>query len=292
MHAKREGPASDGTTAGDTTSRWRRRWGVRVAVSIVLLVTIVAGIVAWEFRDEGGAAPNYFARDPVLRAAPIRIYRADRARAFLWFFGNDLGFWGAQQRLAVSLAGRGVDVVGFDLRAWLATRPRESAPERARAFREAMADLISRAERELGDSTLPVVVAGHSVGAEVALYMVADRPPPRLRGVVALSPGSRGHLRITAADLAFGEPTEPGSFAIDSVLHAIRGDLRVAIVRGANDRLRSVDSLLLAERPETRRVVIPLAAHSMKRLFIAGPMIEKAVEWAAGIETTRLVTRR
>ena len=76
---------------------------------------IAAGVVAWNIReDAAGVPPNYVARDPVLRAAPVRMYRADRARAFVWFFGNDIGFWGAQQRLAASLARRGVDVVGAD----------------------------------------------------------------------------------------------------------------------------------------------------------------------------------
>ncbi len=259
----------------------RRRGVSRVKAIAAVLFVIAAGVIAWQVREESaGAPPNYVARDPVLRAAALRVYRADSARALVWFFGNDIGFWGAQQRLAAALADRGVDVVGVDLRAWFASRPHESAAARARAFRLGMRDLMQRAARELGDSASPVLLAGHSVGAEVALWLAASDPPARLSGVVAISPGSRGHLKVSASDLAFGEPTEPGSFAVDSVLRAIGADVRVALVRGANDRLRSVDSLLLAARPGLRHVVIPLASHSMKRLVIAGPMIEGAVGWA------------
>lgn len=264
----------------------RRRVGrVRArAIGIVaLLGVLLIGAVLWQVHGSAaGVPPNYRPRDAALRAAPLRFYHAAHPWALVWFIGNDIGFWGAQQRLAASLAERGADVVGVDVRAWFAARPRESAEQRAAAFRRGMHDLMARSRRELGDTSVPLVIAGHSVGAEVALWLAAADPPAGLRGVVAISPGSRGHLRISASDLAFGEPTEPGSFAVDSVLHAIPAAVRVALVRGANDRLRSVDSMLVAARPALRHVMIPLAAHSMKRLFIAGPMIAEAVDWAAG----------
>jgi pimeloyl-ACP methyl ester carboxylesterase len=263
---------------GVATARTRRR---RVVVAVVLLLCIVAGVWVARAVGDAGAPPNYAARDAALRAAPLRFYRADHARAFVWFLGNDVGFWGAQQRLAASLATHDMDVVGFDLRAWLATRPNESPDVRADAFRGAMQDLIARSRRELGDTALPLVLAGHSVGAEVALWLAAADTIP-WRGVVAISPGSRGHLKVTASDLAFGEPTEPGSFAVDSVVHAIASAIRVAVVRGASDRLRGVDASLVRARPELRLEVVPLAGHSMRRLFIAGPMIENAMGWAAG----------
>ncbi len=232
------------------------------------------------FGDAAAGAPaNYEARDPALRREPLRFYRADRARALVWFYGNDVGFWGAQQRLAAQLAAGGYDVVGMDLRAWLARRPGEDAAVRAAAFRTAMSDLQGRAARELGDTLLPVVLAGHSVGAEVALWQGAMAPPPRLAGVVAISPGTRGHLRVTPSDLAYGEPTEPGSFAVSDMVRDVPAAVRVAIVRGVNDPLRGADSLLVPARPTVHRVLVPLAGHSMRRLIIAGPLIAGAIDW-------------
>ncbi|MHB1312758.1 MAG: serine aminopeptidase domain-containing protein [Gemmatimonadaceae bacterium] len=226
-----------------------------------------------------GAPANYQPRDAVLRRAPLRFYRSQHPRALVWFFGNDIGFWGPQQRLAAQLADGGYDVVGMDLRAWLAQRPHEPAAAREAAFRSGMADLQSRAARELGDTLLPVVLAGHSVGAEVALWQGAMAPPHGLAGVVAISPGTRGHLRVTTSDLAFGEPTEPGSFAVAQMVHEVPAGVRVAIVRGSSDRLRGADSLLVPARPGLHRVIVPLAGHSMRRLLIAGPLIAGAIDW-------------
>jgi len=244
------------------------------------MLTVVAVLAIRQFDDiTAGAAPNHVARDPRLRAAPLRIYRAAHSpRALVWFFGNDVGFWGAQQRLAASLAAKGFDVVGMDLRAWFSQRPAESPAARAGAFTAAMADLQRRMTRELGDTLLPFVLAGHSSGAEEAIWLAATAPPPRLTGVVAISPGARGHLKMTAGDLAFREPTEPGSFAIDSMLRAIPIEVRVALVRGSGDPLRGADSLLTRSR-RVHRIVVPLAGHSMRRLTIAGPMIADAMEW-------------
>ena len=229
-----------------------------------------------------GAPPNYAARDAVLRMAPLRFYRAEHPRALVWFFGNDIGFWGAQQRLARSLSARGYDVVGMDIRAWFGRRPPESPAVRDASLRAALQTLQRRAARELGDTALPLVLAGHSLGAELALWQAATGRPPGLVGVVAVSPGARSHLRVTAMDLANKDPTEPGSFAVDSMVREVPAAVRVALVRGAGDRLRTADTRLEAARPGLHRVVIPFAGHSMRRLLIAGPMIEHAVDWAAG----------
>lgn len=259
-----------------------RRWLRPALTAAAVLVLLGAGVFS-RFEDvTAGVRPTYLARDPVLRRAPLRFYRAAQPHALVWFFGNDVGFWGAQQRLAKSLADAGLDVVGMDLRAWFAARPAEPPERRAAAFRAAMSDLLARASRELGDTLLPLVLAGHSSGAEEAVWLAAQEPPPRLAGVVAISPGSRGHLKMTASDLAFGEPTERGSFAVDSMLRAIPAGVRVSLVRGASDRLRSADSVLVPSRPGLHRVLVPLAGHSMRRLFIAGPMIVDAMDWTIG----------
>ena len=254
--------------------RWLR-WSIGAVLGLIIAV-----FAASRFVDASAGAPaNYQPRDRVLRLAPLRFYRSATPRALVWFFGNDVGFWGAQQRLAAQLAAGGYDVVGMDLRAWLAQRPTESPAARATAFRSAMADLQGRAARELGDTLLPVVLAGHSVGAEVALWQGAMAPPRALVGIVAISPGERGHLRVTATDLAYGEPTEPGSFAVAQMVRDVAPAVRVAIVRGASDPLRGADSLLVPARPGLHRVMVPLAGHSMRRLLIAGPLIAGAIGW-------------
>jgi hypothetical protein len=53
-----------------------------------------------------------------------------------------------------------------------------------------------------------VVLGGHSIGAELAIWTAAHDTVPLLAGVLAMSPGERGHLRVTLGDLAEREPTE------------------------------------------------------------------------------------
>lgn len=108
------------------------------------------------------------------------------------------------------------------------------------ALRVELRALQGRARRELGDTALPLILAGHSLGGELALWQAATGAPPALAGVVAISPGARSHLRVTAMDLANREPSEPGSFAVDSMVRAVAPCVRVAIVRGDGDPLRIV----------------------------------------------------
>ncbi len=267
-----------------TSSRrrwWRSRW---VWGSALAGVAALAALAALRVFDDGmgGAPPNYRARNAALRLAPLRFYRAEHPTALVWFFGNDVGFWGAQQRLARSLSERGYDVVGMDIRTWFAQRPPETVADRAAVLRIALRNLQLVAARELGDTTLPLVLAGHSLGAELALWQAATGNPRKLAGVVAISPGARSHLRVTALDLANKEPSEPGSFAVDSMVRAVPPGVRVAIVRGSGDPLQGADVALVLARPDLHRVVIPLAGHSMRHLLIAGPMIAHAIDWAAG----------
>ncbi|MCX5760810.1 MAG: hypothetical protein NTW72_04785, partial [Gemmatimonadetes bacterium] len=138
------------------------------------------------------------------------------------------------------------------------------------------------AARELGDTAMPLILAGHSLGGELALWQAATAPPLGLAGVVAISPGARGHLRVTLTDLANKEPTEPGSFAVDEILRAVPPHVRVALVRGDGDPLRGADAALVLARPSLHRVIIPLAGHSLRHLVIAGPMIASAIDWASG----------
>jgi pimeloyl-ACP methyl ester carboxylesterase len=142
--------------------------------------------------------------------------------------------------------------------------------------------LLAEVAHELGDDSSSIILAGHSFGADVAIWTAAHSPPPRLEGVLLLSPTQRGHLRVTLEDLAnISHPSEPGSFAVADLVSEVQKVHPVAIMRGSSDRLRSDDSALvaLASRPDlhVRYTLIPLAGHSLRGLFIAGPMIAHAL---------------
>ncbi|HEU4564618.1 MAG TPA: hypothetical protein VFS05_08215 [Gemmatimonadaceae bacterium] len=231
------------------------------------------------------ATAPYVPRDAALRSAPVYIYPAagtsgSPPRALVLFFGNDVGFWSAHQRTAELLAAHGMSVVGLDLRRYLAPLPTDEGA-RERTFAEGVLSLIAAARRELHAERSPLVLAGRSFGAEVALWTAAHACPPRLAGVLALGPGLRGHLRITAKDLAnLGEPLEPGSFAVADALRSLPPAVRVAVVRGAHDHYGYADSALqTAGGARLRRLVVPSAGHSLKHLSLAGPAILGAADW-------------
>lgn len=228
------------------------------------------------------AKPPYVPRDVALRRQPLFFYPATTptTHAYVVFFGNDVGFWDAHDRLARRLADNGYDVVGVDVKRVIEGLP--PAPgARARAFADSTTWMIQRSAHELGSDTLPLVLAGHSYGADLALWLAATRPPPRLVGVLALGPTARSHFYVTMLDRAnVRDPTEPGSFAIASEIAAVPPHVRIALVRGEGDHRAPIDSSLRAAGgARLHYTVIPFAGHSLKSLTIAGPMIEHALGW-------------
>jgi alpha-beta hydrolase superfamily lysophospholipase len=219
----------------------------------------------------------------MLRALPVFLYpaRSSPPRAVIFFFGNDVGFWRAHQELAERLVRQGYAVAGFDVRKWMERLP--DAPWQARdsAFAAGIRPIMSRAVAELAPGGAPVVVAGHSTGAEIALWTAAHAPPAGMAGVLVMSPGGRGHLRITLADLAnAGDPTDAGSFDVPAQVAALPPSMRVALVRGQHDQYRYADSAFAADGGDRyRHLLVPLAGHSMKSLFVAGPVIETGLAW-------------
>lgn len=228
------------------------------------------------------ARARYVARDAWLRAQPLYFYPAvgTPARAVVFLFGNDVGFWKAHQELAERLRARGYDVIGFDVRRYIETLP-EPRASRESAFVAGMHAIVPRAVHELGADSLPLVLGGHSFGASLAIWLAARAAPQRTVGVLALSPTARAHMRVTPLDLAnVTDPHGPGSFSVADDVAAMPRGMRLALVRGASDWRRSSDSALRAgARGAVRYTVIPLAGHSLKSLTIAGPMIGWAVDW-------------
>ncbi len=254
-------------SSSDTHSQLKR-------IALVVLALVVAACEP--------AKPLYVPKDPVLRRAPVYLYPADEtpARAAVVFFGNDVGFWDAHDRLAQRLAGAGYTVIGIDVKKLIDAMP-DDAAVRAATFDSEVTPLIERAARELHVDTLPLVIGGHSFGADLALWMAAHDPPPRTAGVLALGPTLRSHFYVTAVDRAnVSEPTEPGSFAVAEEIAHVRPTLPIALMRGANDHRRGIDSVLVAAGgPRLKYSVIPLASHSLKSLTIAAPMVESSLAW-------------
>jgi predicted alpha/beta hydrolase family esterase len=262
------------------TRRWRGApWVLALAIALAIAVVAVA-YVAW---PQSTAAP-YTPRDPALLAQPLFFYPATdttkAAKAFVFFFGNDIGFWGAHQELASRLAGEGYDVVGLDVKKFYATLPSENAA-RERAFADSVVLMIARARHELHADSLPVIIGGHSIGAEVASWIVSRTTIPGLVGALLIAPGARGHLRVAVSDLTMsGEPEEPGSFSVAENIRTAPPALRFAIVRGTDDRYRTADSaLLVAGASRIDKWSVPWGGHSMSNIILAGPFVERAVSW-------------
>jgi pimeloyl-ACP methyl ester carboxylesterase len=225
----------------------------------------------------------YIPRDPELQHEPLYFYPAvrtsPRPKAGVFFLGNDLGFWGPHQRLAERLASHGYAVVGFDVKKFLDRLP-DSALLRDSILVHDIPRLMKRSLHELGADSAPIIIAGHSFGADIALWTEANARPTGVVGVLALSPTKRDHPTVTILDqMNSGEPTEPGSFAVDEQIRNTPANVRIAVLRGASDKERKSDAAFItAGGNRMSYTVIPFASHSLKSLIIAGPMIEHELD--------------
>lgn len=240
-----------------------------------VLWTCLVGLALAGCRTQ--PATVYTPRDPQLRRPDLLLYpAARRASALIFFFGNDVGFWEPHRRLAQRLAKHGYDVAGLDTRAFLSHLP-AGEPQRDRAFADSIVPLVAKVRREFGD-TLPFILAGHSFGAEVAFWLARNHEPPGLVGILALSPRASGHLFVTPMDWAGKEPRGTGAWSTVTAARLIDPHVRIALVRGAKDGLSADDpAFVAAGGARLRRFVIPFAGHSLRRLLLAGPMIEHAI---------------
>jgi pimeloyl-ACP methyl ester carboxylesterase len=254
----------------------------RTVVGVAALLVVIGAGLWYVTRKAEGHPSALVPRDTSLRTAWLYFYpsRASGApKAFVVLFGNDIAFWEPHQNLAWRLSGDGYPVVGIDARALLATLP-SSEPQRDSAFGAALPGLIARARHELGADSLPIIVGGHSFGAELAFWIAWHVPPPRLIGVLALNTRSTGHLFITAGDLLNHEANDAWSFStIDAVKH-IDPAVRIAIVRGEHDPFRQHDpEFIAAGGARVDRIVVPYAGHALKTMILAGPLIMRAVRF-------------
>jgi pimeloyl-ACP methyl ester carboxylesterase len=201
-------------------------------------------------------------------------------RAVVFFFGNDIGFWKPHRQLAASLARSQYAVAGFDMRPLFHSLPPGGAM-RDSAFMAAIEAIIARSRHELGADSVPLIIAGHSLGAEVAIWTAAHTCEPDVVGVLAMSPGSRSHLRVSLSDILNGpEPTESGSFSVADAISGVPVDERIAVVRGTKDKFARADpALVAAGGNRIERFPVHLAGHSLK----GGPIVtfetHRALDW-------------
>ena len=195
-------------------------------VRLALVAALLALSVGLAVIALPAAHSEYVPRNHALQNASLFFYPPHAgtgpAPAFVFFFGNDVGFWSAHQELA-----------------------------------------------------------DDSLGAEIAVWSAGHVPIPDLIGVVAISPGARGHLRASWRDITnAGEPDEPGSFSVAREVAALPPAMRVALVRGAHDSFRYADSAIVAAGGQRIQLaIVPLAGHSLKRVTLARYIVRNAVGW-------------
>lgn len=265
---------------------------LRIAGAVVAVLGAAAIGIVWYARRSTTAHPStYVARDASLRAPYFYFYpnrTADPTRAFVVLFGNDIAFWEPHQTLAWRFAGEGYGVLGVDLRKFLATLP-EPEPQRDSAFGAGIASVIARARHELGADTLPVVIGGHSFGAEIAFWTALHEPPPKLAGVLSLNTRATGHLFITPADWMNKEASGPWSFSAVEAARSLPASVRIALVRSSKDPFRAHDpEFMAAGGTRIQRYEIPMASHSMTTMLVAGPLISRAMRYLLDSASTRL----
>jgi pimeloyl-ACP methyl ester carboxylesterase len=268
----------------------KRRTRNATIIIVVALAAVIGGGLWYARRPAKGHPSALVPRDTTLRRDWLYFYpqhTAGSARAIVIQFGNDIAFWAPHQDLAWRLADDGYAVVGVDLRRFLTTLPPDE-PQRDSAFGVAMPALIAKARHELDADSLPLVIGGHSFGAELAFWLADHHPPSHLVGVLALNTRRSGHLFITPKDWLNEEASGAWSFVVADLIRETNPNVRIAIVRGQSDKFISHDpELMAAGGARIRRFVVPLATHSLTTMVVAAPIIARAMRYLTDTSSSR-----
>ncbi|MEO7087065.1 MAG: hypothetical protein ABI442_02645 [Gemmatimonadaceae bacterium] len=261
-----------------------------VAMSLAVVIAVGYGVVRYAHRPSKGHPSAFTPADTSLQHDwlyfyPSRATDGSKPRALVFFFGNDVAFWEPHQDLAWRFAGEGYSVVGLDARKFLGTLP-SNEPQRDSAFGPAIASVIARTRHAMSADSIPVVLAGHSFGAELAFWTALHAPPPGLIGILSLNTRSTGHLFITPGDLLNHEASGAWSFSVIDAARRIDPHVKIALVRSEHDPFKQHDpDFEAAGGPRLRRFLIPLAAHTMKTILVAGPLVSRALRYLTDTTT-------
>lgn len=250
-------------------------------ISCAVLVVLAAGW--WEFWPRPIARPSYVPQVAALRADNMFVYPPHGTlRGTVVFFGNDVGFWEPHQELADFLSRQGFAVVGTDLRTLFKSQVHANRAERETTVGSALSDLMRESLQEFHGNKLPLILMGHSLGAEAAIWAGAHVSDPRITGIIAMAPGGRGHLTITPSDyLSSALPSGPDSYSMAELVKASRPGLQIALVRGAHDSYGGADpEIIAAGGSRVKKFEIPFAGHSLKKILIARYVVRDAISWA------------
>lgn len=252
---------------------------IGAAAAVFLAVAALAGYVLWPRHIQ---RPTYAPHSEILQSSEAYVYPPRSAlRGTIVFFGNDVGFWQPHQELADFLSRQGYAVIGYDLRNLFKSVADSGVARRDTIVGDTITALMSASVAEFHAQKLPLLLMGHSLGAEVAIWAGVHVLSPRVSGVVAMAPGGRGHLAITPLDyLSSNVPTGPDSYSMADLVRSLPPSIRVAVVRGASDGYGGDDpKIVAAGAGRARKFTIPFAGHSLKKILIARYVVEQAIGW-------------
>ena len=254
----------------------RRRCAGRPRIVVALAALLLGACDGW-------SKPTYVPRNAALAHEPLYFYRPSDTthppRGFVFFYGNDIAFWEPHQKLAAWFARDGFAVVGIDVRRYLERFP-TTIGVRDTAFLTQITPLIARARHEMRADSVPLLLAGHSFGAELAIWQAVHAPPAGLVGILAMNPRPAGHLIVTPDDWLGKIADGPGSFSTVELTRQLGPTIRLALVRGQRDQYARYDSgFALAGGAHLKHFVVPFAGHTLKQIVLAAPIVHGAMGW-------------